>query len=697
MFHGGTNDDFSGSTGDGYDCRVGSFRGSFKDDFHLDYIAETERVELTNPGIIERIRQDIQDYLSIHGFRLEKKGCSGKSTTSDGGNDVDERSPDVAILFIPRLPYVYDDSEHHVECQIKTLTRVGKNKVNTAPVIEGATNDSPLGTLFLHVQEESVLHTVGPLLRTYLRLSSHSINPRRLRAVVDCQFILRKQQKQLQRNMNRLVQSVESTEASRMAHHIHMIIRNSMGSALCVELVIILPFYRDEVDFHLIDEDIINGPECSSKSSTLVPTSKKAVQIAMENNPDACYPSVQLVERKDGIYNSNNTSVIDIGNTNGYWENVTETYSVSSTLHLNVSTRMCTVRHQPLLFHWVTSLSLHICLTPFGDKGVEDNHLARSDSSSSTMSEIIQDDEIENRVEPLIVACIEKVANLHRILMLCHDYYDEKKMELDACLMQNVIVVVPGNGKEDGVIDESDVECSETSNNISSVKKSDATKNENKSGNNPYSIQNRKKRGKREKPLSPRSQHKKLMLEFEEAIDNFHNVIFSPDNEIGNKDQNRQRNRDRLYRPTLTFESQAVEVVSSVIRRRRGAMTHITKSSVDLSTSSSATPSLQDLSLVGIDLHPKALTLHGRHYYQPNSTICQRQAKPAENQNQQQQTKCRALRMMRRSDAIVFGYESTGIPKALSEVLSGWVEIPSRSSINVVAAMSIVMDALFSG
>jgi len=313
------------------------------------------------------------------------------------------------------------------------------------------------------------------------------------------------------------------------------------------------------------------------------------------------------------------------------------------------------------------------------------------------MSEIIQDDEIENRVEPLIVACIEKVANLHRILMLCHDYYDEKKMELDACLMQNVIVVVPGNGKEDGVIDESDVECSETSNNISSVKKSDATKNENKSGNNPYSIQNRKKRGKREKPLSPRSQHKKLMLEFEEAIDNFHNVIFSPDNEIGNKDQNRQRNRDRLYRPTLTFESQAVEVVSSVIRRRRGAMTRITKSSVDLSTSSSATPSLQDLSLVGIDLHPKALTLHGRHYYQPNSTICQRQAKPAENQNQQQQTKCRALRMMRRSDAIVFGYESTGIPKALSEVLSGWVEIPSRSSINVVAAMSIVMDALFSG
>lgn len=697
MFHGGTNDDFCRSTGDGCGCRVGSFSCNIKDDFHSDYTAETERVELTNPGIIERIDQDIQDYLSVHGFRLEKNGRSGKSTISGEKKGLDERSPDVATLFIPRLPYAYDDSEHHMQCQMKTLTREERNKVDSSSAREEATNDSPLGTLILHVQEESVLHTVGPLLRTYLRLSSHSINPRRLRAVVDCQFVLKIQQKQQQRNANRLVQSAESTEASRMAHHIHMIIRNSMGSALCVELVIILPLYRDEIDFHVIDDGKINGPECSSKSSTLFPISKKAVQIAMENNPNACYPSVQLVERTDGIYNNNITSVIDSGNTNGYWENVTETYGLSSTLHLNVSTRMCTVRHQPLLFNWVTSLSANICLNPFCDKGVEDKHFERSDSSSSAMSDIIQDDEIENRVEPLIVACIEKVANLHRILMLCHDYYDEKKMEIDACLMHNMIVIVPDNGQEDVVIDKSNVESSEKINNISSAKKSDITKNENDNGKNPNSNENRKNRGKAKKIMHLKSKHKKLMREFEEAVDNFHSVVFSPDSEIGNKDQNRQRNRHRQYRPTLIYESQAVEVVSSVIRRRRGAMTTNTKSSVDLSTSSSATPSLQDLLIVGIDLHPKALTLNGRRYCQPNPTICLRQTKAAENQNQQQQTKCPALRMMQQSDAIVFGYESTGIPEAMSEVLSGWVEIPSRSSINVVAAMSIVLDTLFSG
>ena len=63
---------------------------------------------------------------------------------------------------------------------------------------------------------------------------------------------------------------------------------------------------------------------------------------------------------------------------------------------------------------------------------------------------------------------------------------------------------------------------------------------------------------------------------------------------------------------------------------------------------------------------------------------------------------------MREADAVVFGYKSTGIPRALLLattadddddnqqllLLNGWVQIPSRSSINVVAAMSIVLDAL---
>ena len=52
---------------------------------------------------------------------------------------------------------------------------------------------------------------------------------------------------------------------------------------------------------------------------------------------------------------------------------------------------------------------------------------------------------------------------------------------------------------------------------------------------------------------------------------------------------------------------------------------------------------------------------------------------------------------LRHADAIVFGYESTGIPESISDVLlNGWIQIPSRSSINVVAAISIILDALMS-
>ena len=77
-------------------------------------------------------------------------------------------------------------------------------------------------------------------------------------------------------------------------------------------------------------------------------------------------------------------------------------------------------------------------------------------------------------------------------------------------------------------------------------------------------------------------------------------------------------------------------------------------------------------SVVGIDLHHSALALEGD---------CARKPSPA-------------LLKIRGADALVFGYESAGIPDTLGEEISEWVQIPSRSSINVVAAMSIVLDAM---
>jgi hypothetical protein len=98
-----------------------------------------------------------------------------------------------------------------------------------------------------------------------------------------------------------------------------------------------------------------------------------------------------------------------------------------------------------------------------------------------------------------------------------------------------------------------------------------------------------------------------------------------------------------------------------------GIISYMIEQRYAVSPSSSPPPTLSP-SIVGVDLHPSALALDG-DYRDTTVPISQ------------------ALHMVRNADAIIFGYESTGIPK-------GWVQILSRSSINVVAAMSIILNAL---
>ncbi|KAL3809236.1 hypothetical protein ACHAXA_005284 [Cyclostephanos tholiformis] len=111
--------------------------------------------------------------------------------------------------------------------------------------------------------------------------------------------------------------------------------------------------------------------------------------------------------------------------------------------------------------------------------------------------------------------------------------------------------------------------------------------------------------------------------------------------------------------------------------QRRGASSSLSLSSL---RPKSRTPPQQSSPrssfAVGIDLHPTALTLEGS-YNAMTSPISP------------------ALRAIWGAGAIVFGYESSGIPGVIADTLDSWVQIPSRSSINVVAAMSIVLDALF--
>ena len=376
-----------------------------------------------------------------------------------------------------------------------------------------------------------------------------------------------------------LLQKQEEACARIMLRNIHLVIRNSMGSALCIELIVVLPCYweRKVVD----NEDTTNwnssgndkgggsneGSCIAPDSRTKVPISVESVKQAMQNNNDANYPTVQLVEQEQ----SSEDIMVDEKDRTG--ENC------NNALHLHIETRMCTVRHQPLLFRWLHQLQY-------------DSMLLNNDESAVC--------EMPNQVQPssqqaipLIVACIEKVANLHRILMICHDC-DKNRGDDDSeepLLLTKVVVILPNTSTDQAV---------------------------------------------------------KILREFNDAVDNFHKVILG---QGGNDICYGQR-----YRPTFVYEENAAEQICTIIEQHKSTQTS------------------SQSSIIGIDLHPDAFTLNGDYITNRNSS---------------------AMVKLRHADAIVFGYESTGIPDTISDILlNSWIQIPSRSSINVVAAITIVLDAL---
>ncbi|KAL3783417.1 hypothetical protein HJC23_002844 [Cyclotella cryptica] len=254
------------------------------------------KITLTNPGIISRLHQDIIDYLSPFGYLLTF------STKSSSSNDCVNAA--TAVLTVPLL-----------------------------------SNSGPIKTLHIYNHEENLIPTIGPLIRTYLRLSDAHLPPKKLRAIVDCQFVIHSKDK--------TSDNLEHAVAKRMAHHIHMLIRNSMGSALCLDLVVILPGYS-----------------CENRSlSTL------AITNAMENNSDTCYPCVTMLERKSVDFIDTSDSLKTLDN-NIERCNLTQN---GNTLHLHIRSRMCTVRHQPTLFRWLYTSSsppLPMASSSVGEKEV---------------------------------------------------------------------------------------------------------------------------------------------------------------------------------------------------------------------------------------------------------------------------------------------------------------------------------------
>ncbi len=482
---------------------------------------------LTNPGIIDRLEQDIQDYLHEFGFRIQREERNINHHQATGAGD------DRAVLYIPTLP------SH-------TTTSNNSNNGDQA---------APIGTLHLHIRDESLLPTVGPLLRTLLRLAV-SIPPQQLRAILYCDFILdplHKLSKMSTLQQKQQLEQQEEIASRKMVNAIHMLVRNSMGSALCLDMVVMLPCYwrrkvRGEFNNHIINNN--NNNSMYEKES--VPISTLTVKQVMENNPDAAnYPSIHLMQHQrldNEVLNSD---------------------TVSSSIELDVSTRMCTVRHQPILFRWVHQ----ICCS------------GRSTQTPSSTTPSLSD--IDQHM-PLIIACIEKPGNLHRVLMLCHDY-----MSCTTQALSNLIVVMPNNEDRNG----------------------------------------------------------SLKHLFQGAIDHFRDTILGQDYASG-------KCKHQDYLPTLMYEDDAVELIRARLQQQNGT---------DAILSSTDT----EPTLIGIDLHPTALTLSGSNF------------SPAQE-------------ALMNAGAIVFGYESTGIPPNIDEqLLKSYVQIPSRSSINLVAAMSIIFDDIF--
>jgi len=159
---------------------------------------------LTHPGIIETLEQDINDYLSPFGYSIERQEIDEKAISSDSNNKCNNSSRSRAVLTSPSLP-----------------------------------EDGLICTLHLHIHNESLTPTIGPLLRTYLRLSSSTISPIKLLSILHCNFTLDPISKYTKMNttqQNQVLKHQEELSAKKIIQYIHMIIRNSMGAALCIDL-----------------------------------------------------------------------------------------------------------------------------------------------------------------------------------------------------------------------------------------------------------------------------------------------------------------------------------------------------------------------------------------------------------------------------------------------------------------------------
>jgi len=246
-------------------------------------------------------------------------------------------------------------------------------------------------------------------------------------------------------------------------------------------------------------------------------------------------------------------------------------------ISLNVSTRMCTVRLTPLLYH----LSQRLL------EGDIPRTITRTQPpNTSSIVSPKQQQQHQPQHSPLIMVCLEKIANLYRVIMLLRDYGG-----LSSTLVQRNLVVV----------------C----------------------------------------------KSKSVAQRFHSEAQTF----ISKKLFVEEKDE---RGESLLIPPNFLVRVVSIEEAREIL--------------VNDIVHSSQPQQHSEKIVIGFDLHEHAHTLgqsnNNNHHDNPTNVI------------------------LGSAGAVILGYESDGIPDKLQQLISHYVQIQSRTSVNVVAAFSIALHEI---
>mmetsp|Transcript_27065 Transcript_27065/g.65688 ORF Transcript_27065/g.65688 Transcript_27065/m.65688 type:complete len:504 (+) Transcript_27065:101-1612(+) len=421
----------------------------------------------------------------------------------------------------------------------------------------------PFARLQINVSDVSLVASIGPFLRTLVRLCVHPIRPQSLLAIVVIKECVGSSGSSSSRRRTPVRKETTHADgdgsaaaARSVAHAIHMLIRNSMGAALFLRLKVVLP-----------------GSHGADGNAVL---RRDQVLLYMQQNDDGCYeyPSVEICAHDEYMAqptketpNETSPFSIDLGLveefegappsvTKPLQQNCLDGYDPSCHfLDLAVSTRMCTVRLTPLLYDLSQRLLMSLLEGNTDHSNVDKGHPINDVKKSAT----------------LMMICLEKVSNLYRVLMLVRDYsgilFQECEDDTLAAEQPQLVIIC----KSEDVARRFDLEAQK----------------------------------------------------------------FIAKNFI-NQTQGKKAGRV-TWTPRVLSVAQAADFLTKEVA-----------------------PS----PVVGFDLDDDAVTLS--------------------------ETNSDAKRLLATAGAVLLGYESDGIPKALDAKLTHYIQIDSRTSINVVAAFSIL-------